>query len=158
MVVEQRSAYRRLQQLEISGIGVQTGANAERECPLRLDMSDREAIGNRDPERTEIGREHLVEAERTVGGGAIHLGKPSNDCPGQVPENPQGPEVGEYPIDSIEIFAHVLQEEESSVEFGKVRRADETVEQGEVPADERALGCSAGQGDDSTLRSWNLLG
>src|SRR5215218_4597333 len=98
MVVEERSAYRRLQQLELSVICVQTGANAERECPLGLDVSDREAIGHRDPEGTEIGREHLVKAESPVGGGAIHLGKPADDCPGQVPENPQRPEVSEYPI------------------------------------------------------------
>ena len=69
-------------------------------------------------------------------------------------ENTQGPEVGQHPVDPVKILAHVFQEEESSLEFGKVRGAGKTMEQGEVAANERTFGCSAGQGDDSV--SWGI--
>ncbi len=72
-------------------------------------------------------------------------------------KNTQGPEVGQYPVDPVKILAHVFQEEESSLELGKVRGADKTMEQGEIAANERTFGCSAGQGDDSSFLGDNCL-
>ena len=99
----------------------------------------------------------LVEPEGPIRGGAVHLGKAADDCPGKVVENTQSSEVSQHPVDSVQILAHVFQEEESSLEVGKVRGAGKTMEQSQVAANERTFGCSAGQGDNTVFLGDNSV-
>ena len=69
--------------------------------------------------------------------------------PGSRGEHADGAQVGQHPVDPVEILAHVFQEEQCAVEVGEVRRADEALEQGEVAAGERPFGHAAAHGDDA---------
>lgn len=62
----QGSSHSRLQQLDFARVGIEPGAHSDGQSPLRIDVSDREAVGGGNAERLEAGGKHLVEAEGTV--------------------------------------------------------------------------------------------
>jgi hypothetical protein len=61
------------------------------------------------------------------------------------------PEMRQHAVHPVEIFPHVLEEQDRPVEIGKVSSPDETLEQREVAARERPLGHTTAQRRDAIL-------
>src|SRR5882724_9688591 len=78
------SADGRVEDRQRAGVGVEPSADAERQRPLVVDMADREAMRDRDAERSEVGLEYLVEGKRAAGGLALHLGEAADGDAGEA--------------------------------------------------------------------------
>ena len=120
--------------------GIEPGADAERQGPLVVDMPDREAERDRHAERLEVGREDLVEAEGTVAHVALQLGESPDGHPGQAGQYARRPQVREHAVHPVEIFPHVLEEEDRAIETGPMRRPHQALQQAQVAAHERPFG------------------
>src|SRR5512143_666999 len=66
---------RAVQDLQLPARGVEPGAHPDRQGPLIVHVSHREAVGGGYAQRFEIGREHLVITQRTVAGAAAQIGE-----------------------------------------------------------------------------------
>src|SRR4051812_20215403 len=159
MLVVPGSEHRGLEELDLAGIRIQPGSNAEGQSPLCLDMADGEAVGHRNAERFEIGREHLIQAQSAVWSGPLQLGKASDDGAGKALQEADRPQMGQRPVHPVEVLAYILEKENGAGEVRQVRGSDQTLQQGEVSPDERALGDPGAKGHDSALlRNQDVLG
>jgi hypothetical protein len=95
---------------------------------LGFDVTDGKAIGNRDTQRLEVGREHFIESQCTVSGSALEVGEAANGDAGELLESTGESQVGKHAVHVIEVFAHILQEQDCTVELRKVGRADQALE------------------------------
>ena len=81
----------------------------------------------------------------------LEPGEPADEHTAEPGQRPHHPQVGQHAVDPVQVLAHVLEEEEGTVEIGKVGRADQALEQGEVAAGKRAVRDPAAHGDDPVL-------
>src|SRR5215208_449228 len=128
MVVGTGSDHCRLQQLQLTGIRVQLSGHTQWEGPLSIDVADGKTIGHGNAQRTEVGGEDLIEPERPVSRGSFKLSESPDSYAGEIAECADQSEVSEHAVYTVQMFAHVLQEEDCTVEVGKVGRPDQAVE------------------------------
>jgi hypothetical protein len=145
------SGYRGLQKIEFSRIGIESGANPNRQRPLRVNVADWKAIRDRNVQCTEVSRQHLIEPERAVSSPTIQLGKAAHRNPGKPAECPDAPELCQHTIHSVKILTHILDEQDSPIQVGEPRRADQRLQQSEISACERPFRHSAAKGDNPLL-------
>ena len=57
----------------------------------------------------------------------------------------------QHPVNPVEVLPYVFQEKDRSVEVGEVRCPDQALDEGEIPAQQEALGNAAPKGHDAVL-------
>src|ERR1700694_2489617 len=62
-------------ELDFAPVGIEPRSNAERQSPLRLDMTDGKAVGNGNAQWLEVVRENLVESQGAVAAGTPQIGE-----------------------------------------------------------------------------------
>src|SRR5215210_3788129 len=114
-------------------------------------MANGEAVGDGHAERYQIGSEHLVEAECAVDTSSFEIGESPDQHTGECLKQSGVSEVSEHSVDPVELFTHILEEEDGAAELRAVRSSDQALEQAQVTADERTLGFATAQGDDAVV-------
>ena len=121
-IVLTTSVHRGLQQLELAGIRVEPGADAERQGPLVVDVADRKAVAHRDaraagntlpaPRRSPAHRRGIWRSSSV---------KRPTTMPASRSERADQPEVRQHPVHPIQRLADLLEEENRPVEVREDR-------------------------------------
>jgi hypothetical protein len=72
--------------------------------------------------------EDVIEAHGTVPTATLQVGKATDDDTGQLLKRPDGPQMGQSAVDPVEVFTHILQEQDCTGKVGEPRRADQTLQ------------------------------
>ena len=142
---------RRLEELDFSSAGVQPGFDAEWESPLLLDMSDGKTVGGGNTEGPEVVSQYLIEAEGAVSVAPLQVSEAADHDAGQPLECSTQSQVGKHPVHAVQVLTGVLEKENGAGHVGKIRRTDQTLQQGQVAADQQPLGDTGVKRDDSVF-------
>lgn len=158
------TAHGRLEQLEAPGVRVEARAGTDRKGPLIVHVADREAHRDGHTERLEIVRQDPVESHGPVGAAPAHLGELSDGHARDAIERAGEAQVREHPVDPVDRFTHILEEEDRSAEVRHEAGAEEALDQAEVAAHESPFGGTRDEADDAMvardehrLREWQCL-
>ncbi len=98
-------------------------------------------------ERGEGLRVNLRQREVGFAGFGVGFGELSEDQAGEAWQDAREIQVGEHPVDPVELLSHILQEEDGSAEVGLKPGAEEACHEGTATSKQSPLGPARPQGD-----------
>jgi hypothetical protein len=97
-----------------------------------------------------VGKD-LVEAKCAIAAGTIELGELTDYDARKVSQGTGTSKVRERPVDSIQVLADVLDEQDGALQIREPWRSDQTLQEAEIAASKRTFGRSTSKSDNAVL-------